>query len=289
MPYDLRAARAALDEAAPAALAVEWVAPDQADAVLVLQTMATAGLDARRAELAAGGGLGRPRRGAAGRLRPRHHHERGATVGAPMLTSLLVRAGRPFELVLGRIDDPKTASAVSGALVAATAARRLSSARIGCVGAPLEGYNCVDTDADLLRRATGTELVAIDPAEVRELYRTVDDALDRSLRAAYAIDDLVARYDLGAGAVNSHAREIRFGDEIGIIPSVALRRTTINGVPWPEVGDVLTAVAVLAGKLLGGAARSTTNSRRSTTRPASSSWPAPASSTSGSRPVCARA
>jgi L-arabinose isomerase len=200
----------------------------------------------------------------------------GATVGAPMLTSLLVRAGRPFELVLGRIDDPVTLTAVASAVRAAAAARRLSRARIGRVGRPLAGYDCVDADDDLLRRATGIELVPIDPAEVRELYAAVDDprvraleretrerydvelegdALERSLRAACAIDDLVARHRLDAGAMNSHVPEIRFGDEIGIALSFALGRSTTGGVPWTEVGDVLTAVAMLAGKLLGAAAQ----------------------------------
>src|SRR5690349_16064568 len=41
VPYDLRADRDALSAEVRAALAVEWVEPAAADAVLVLQTMAT--------------------------------------------------------------------------------------------------------------------------------------------------------------------------------------------------------------------------------------------------------
>jgi L-arabinose isomerase len=277
--FDLRADRAALGQQVRRALDVEWVALEAADAVLVLQTMATPPawtlpqLGALPVVVWAAHRGGGPL--ADGFDRGAITSE-GATVGAPMLTSLLVRAGRPFEIVLGRIDDAETQAEVAAALAGACAAHRLGRARIGRVGRPLDGYDCVDTDDALLRRATGIELVAIEPAELLELYRGVGgehvrdleretraaydveiegDGLERSLRAACALDDLVARHRLDAGALNCHVPEIRFGEEIGITPCFALGRSTTAGVPWTCVGDVLTAVAMLAGKLLGGAAQ----------------------------------
>jgi L-arabinose isomerase len=276
--FDLRADRAALGEAVRGALDVEWVAPDEAEAVLVLQTMATP----PAGTLAALGSLPvvvwaahRP-----GGFEPGFDHgaitAEGATVGAPMLTSMLVREARPFELVVGRIDQAPVRERVEAALTAASAASRLRRARIGRIGRPLDGYACVDTDDDLLRRATGIELVPVGAAELRELYAEVGDArvrelehevrrdyvmeiggdeLDRSLRAACALDDLIARHRLDAGAMNCHVPEIRFGDAIGITPCFGLGRSTTRGVPWTCVGDVLTAVAMLAGKLLGAAAQ----------------------------------
>jgi L-arabinose isomerase len=134
----------------------------------------------------------------------------------------------------------------------------------------------VDTDDTLLHARTGIELVSIEPAEVRELYlavpgarvRAVEDetrarydvelegsGLERSLRAACAIEDLVARHRLDAGAMNCHVPEIRFGEDIGITPCLGLGRSTTAGVPWTCVGDVLTAIAMLVCKLLGGAAQ----------------------------------
>lgn len=283
VPYDLRADRAAIGEAVRRA--VEGVLPDAvwaaeaeaADVVLVLQTMATPPAwtlpllgdlpvviwAAHRTAMPSG-------------LDHGSITTEGATVGAPMLTNVLVREGRPFELVLGRVDDPATLEAVAGALRAAAAGHRMRRARIGRVGRPLDGYAAVDTDDELLRRRTGIELVPIDPAEVLELYREVTpervaemeretreryameiegDGLQRSLRAACAIDDLVARHRLDAGAMNGHVPEIRYGEEIGVAPSFALGRSTTNGVPWTEVGDVLTAVAMLAGTWLGGGAQ----------------------------------
>lgn len=277
--FDLRADRAALADGVRAALDVEWCTLAEADAVLVLQTMATPPawtlpeLGVLPVVVWAACRTGGP-------LDASFDHgaitSEGATVGAPMLTSLLVRAGRPFEIVLGRIEDAATLAQVSDALAAASAAQRLRRARIGRVGVPIAGYDCVDTDAELLRAATGIELVAIAPGELTELYGSVDesrvrelehetracydveidgDGLTRSLRAACALDDLVARHRLDAGAMNCHVPEIRFGDEIGITPCFALGRSTTAGVPWTCAGDVLTAVAMLAGKLLGGAAQ----------------------------------
>jgi L-arabinose isomerase len=277
--FDLRADRAALGAAVRAALPVAWVKPEEADAALVLQTMATPPAwtlpvlgDLPVVVWAAHG------EGASPDAAFDHGAitAQGATVGAPMLTSLLVREGRPFELVLGRVDDAAAQSEVVAALAGAAAARRLARARVGRVGAPIAGYDCVDTDGERLRAATGITLVPIEPAELRDLYAAVDagrvreleretrgaydvevggEALERSLRAACALDDLVARHDLDAGALNCHVPEIRLGDAIGIAPCFALGRSTTRGVPWACAGDVLTAVAMLAGKLLGGAAQ----------------------------------
>jgi len=202
----------------------------------------------------------------------------GSTVGTPMLTNVLVRENRPFELAVGPVDDDGTLDAVCDALRAAAAATRLRRSRIGRVGPVFQGYECVDADDDRLRAATGIEPVRIEAAELRELYLEVDrtrvaeleretrelydveasaegDVLERSLRAACALDDLVERHRLDAGAINCHVPEIRFGEEVGVAPCFALGRQTSRGVPWACAGDIVTAVAMLTLKLLGGAAQ----------------------------------
>jgi L-fucose isomerase-like protein len=98
----------------------------------------------------------------------------GATVGTPMLTNVLVRRGRPFALVAGRIDDVTTQERVAAAARAGAVAGGLRRARIGRVGRQIDGYDCVVADPDRLRAATGIELVAIEPAEVRERYLAVE-------------------------------------------------------------------------------------------------------------------
>jgi L-arabinose isomerase len=202
----------------------------------------------------------------------------GATVGAPMLSNLLGRRGRPFDMVLGRLGDEATVGRVRRALRLAAVARRISRSRLGRVGVPVDGYLHVDVDDDELRAGTGIEVVRIEPDEVVERYLAVPDArvraldaevragwkfeddvdagesLERSLRAALAIEDLVEERRLDAGAFNCHVPQFRFGEPIGIAPCWALGRSTSAGVPWTCTGDVVTAVAMLATKRLGGAA-----------------------------------
>jgi L-arabinose isomerase len=202
----------------------------------------------------------------------------GATVGAPMLTNVLGRRGRPFDVVLGRLQDPRCIARVRSAVTAAAAAGFIRHTRVGRVGAPLDGYEQVDVDADALRGAIGVEVVSIPsaaftqafrdaaPQEVAAISEEVAAAwevtagtdggvgLERSLRCAAAIQQLVTEYRLDAGALNCHVPDIRFNDDIGVTPCFALGRMTSMGVPWTCTGDVVTAVAMLAVKRLGGAA-----------------------------------
>jgi len=293
VPYGLRAEREALAGAAVETLAAEVVAVATVDsdaageeaalrlveagaeAVLVMQTMAAP--PART--LAALGGLPVVVWAAQKEDRVPDAFDHGgitsfgATVGAPMITSMLVRQGRHFELVVGPVTRIEP---VDAALRAAVAATRLGRARVGLVGPTQPGYDHVAADPDRLRAELGIELLQIEASEFRDLFEEVPtdrvaeldretralyevevegEGLERSLRAACALDDLVARHDLDAGAINCHVPEIRLGDRIGIAPCFALGRSTSNGVPWTCTGDVVTAIAMLTAKLLGGAAQ----------------------------------
>ena len=167
---------------------------------------------------------------------------------------------------------------VEQALAAATAAGRLRRARIARVGRPIDGYDCVDVDADALRAATGLELVPVEPAAFRDAYLRADPArvaeldaearatfdlaadveegetLLRSLRCAAALEALDAELGVQGGIMNCHVPEIRRGEEPGITPCYALGRETSRGIPWTCSGDAVTAVAMLTTTLLGGAA-----------------------------------
>lgn len=202
----------------------------------------------------------------------------GATVGAPMLSNMLARTERPFELVLGTVSEPAVLARVREALRIAAVARGLRRARLGRVGNPVEGYLHVTVPDEELQAAIGIESVHIDPDEVIQRYRAVEPAaerdleaevragwsfeddptegesLGRSLRMALALEALVADHGLDCGAFNCHVPQFRFGDEIGIAPCWGLGRLTSMGVPWTCTGDVLTAVAMLTTKRLGGAA-----------------------------------
>jgi L-arabinose isomerase len=201
----------------------------------------------------------------------------GATVGAPMLSNLLSRAGRPFEMILARRSDAAGVARVREAIRLAGIARGISRSRLGRIGRPLDGYAHVDVDDEALRAATGIELVAIDPDEVVERYRAIPDvdvealaadvrrdwtfegdpsadSLARSFRAALALEAVVNAHRLDGGAFNCHVPQFRFGEPIGIAPCWALGRLTTGGRPFTCTGDIVTAVAMLTTKRLGGAA-----------------------------------
>ncbi|MCY7419360.1 MAG: hypothetical protein LH650_12875, partial [Chloroflexi bacterium] len=202
----------------------------------------------------------------------------GATVGAPMLTNMLVRTRRPFELILGRLADPVVVGRVREALHIGGVSSGIRRARLGRIGRPITGYLHVDVPDDDLRAGTGITAVYIDPDEVVDAWRAVtpsrlatldaevraawtfegdvdgDESLERSLRAALALEDVVAVHRLDGGAFNCHVPQFRFGDEIGIAPCWGLGRLTTMGIPFTCTGDILTAVAMLVTKRLGGAA-----------------------------------
>lgn len=200
----------------------------------------------------------------------------GATVGTPMLTSVMSRRGLPFDLAVGAIEDDETMVDLAARVRAAAVAGRVRRARLGRVGGRLPGYLHVDTDVEKLNMATGIDVVAVPPSDFLNRFRQASpqdieaireellawdveagldaEMVDRSLRACVAMDSLVSHHRLDGGAFNCHVSEVRFGDDIGITPCFALGRSTTNGTPWTCTGDLLTAVAMLVGKLVGGTA-----------------------------------
>ena len=65
---------------------------------------------------------------------------------------------------------------------------------------------------------------------------------------------MVDAHGLDGGAFNCHVPQFRFGEPIGIAPCWALGRLTSAGRPFTCTGDIVTAVAMLTTKRLGGAA-----------------------------------
>lgn len=199
----------------------------------------------------------------------------GTAVGTPQLTNMLARSGRAHEIVVGALDDEACHGRLARAVHVAATASALRRARIARVGRPPPGYACVDTDPEALRRATGIDLVDVDPADLRRRWCAVDEAITdrlqqemeataeiavawdtagrRSLAGAAALEALDDELSLAAGAMNCHVPELRFGTEVGVTPCYGLGRETSRGIPWTCAGDVVTAVAMLVGKRLGGA------------------------------------
>lgn len=202
----------------------------------------------------------------------------GGTVGGPVLTSMLVRAGRPFALVLGALGDAETLARTARALRAGAAARRIARARLGRIGTPTPGYGCVELDLERLRYDVGPTVVQIEPRELAEAYAAVPGAdvaavleetcaayapdaslsreeLARAARAGAALEALTRAHDLDGGALTCHVEGIRFEPGLGFAPCFALGRMTSRGTPWCCSTDLPAAVAMLTLKALGGAAQ----------------------------------
>ena len=105
---------------------------------------------------------------------------------------------------------------------------------------------------------------AVDGATVARLRREAETATEvalewdvaaqRSLAGAAALEALDDELGVVAGAMNCHVGDLRFGSDVGVTPCYGLGRETSRGIPWACAGDVLTAIAMLVGKRLGGAA-----------------------------------
>lgn len=192
----------------------------------------------------------------------------GATVGVPMLTNVLHRSGRAHVIEVGPLEPSIVARVGRTAHVAAVAGS-VRRARLGRIGRPMDGYLNVDVDDEDLLGAIGVTVVSVPPTAVADRYRSVTssptgeaaafdvaadlDTLERTFRLAAALEELDRDLELDAGAMNCHVDDIRFADDPGITPCFALGRETSRGIPWTCSGDVITAVAMLVARRLGGA------------------------------------
>lgn len=200
-----------------------------------------------------------------------------ANVGALMIGNILSREGRPFRAIVGPRGRADIQEEVRQVLRVAALAGSIRRARLGRLGEPLDGYDNVKVDPVALKQAIGMEVVDISLAQWEESCRTVTDdqtaALTASLRTVANIDDrgqphdvaaairmsaalenTIARHTLSAGALNCRGAFGVRNSAIASLGCLATSRATSSGVPFTCTSDVITAVAMLIGKRLGGAA-----------------------------------
>jgi len=171
------------------------------------------------------------------------------------------------------MSDLQDVGSARAAIRAACAAGVVRGSTLLRIGSPMPGYpSVVASDDDLA--ALGVSSVVVDPAEFAGRVLAVDSAradavradictefdidptvdpraLDPIARVEAALSDLVRETGARAGALNCHIPQIRYNDDIGVCPCVALGRLTSRGVPWTCSGDVVTSVAMLSVQALG--------------------------------------
>lgn len=202
------------------------------------------------------------------------HHS--GHVGALMSANMLHRAGRRPAIVAGQADDPQVRARLAQAVLAAAIAGRLRRLRVGRLGRPLEGYGNVDLDDADVHGRLGISLVGIERAEWVDAVSSVTARQRAALRerlagrlaiadpgssdataalgVAVALDTIVERHNLDAGAINCRGEWGVTEPRIASLACLGLSALAGRGIPFACTGDVATAVALWLGRQAGGAA-----------------------------------
>lgn len=198
-------------------------------------------------------------------------HSHGLAVQA--FANLLMRQGRAFEMVTGRIGDEGLADELRTCCAAAVLPRVLRTRRFALFGHVFGGMRDVMLDIPRLEERLGLRVETIPYASVLAAYRAVpagderdlneqlrcrfrvasmpQEEWTRSLRLACAYRALCRLHGVAGGALNSHGASGLDDPEIGIMATLALSLMSEHGVSLAEVGDLQTGVALLLARLLG--------------------------------------
>ena len=199
-------------------------------------------------------------------------------VGATMLGAMLRRLSQPVTpiLIAGFLDEPEFHGRVTLAVKTAALARRFNGLRIGRLGLPMPGYDHLGLSPEEAK-ASGFDLIDVpledwtarvweySATDIQTFGETIfpkllpseasfarSPDLDRALRLALALDQLANELALDCGAIACRGP---FGDgmENGAISCLATALLAHTGRPFAATGDMITSVAMLIGRTLGGA------------------------------------
>jgi len=193
-------------------------------------------------------------------------------VGTHVFASTFRQLGRPFEVVSGHPQDPKTRQSLVAAVRLAAAGARLRRAKVGLVGTHAPGFANMAVDPAALSRALGVGLHHVslldffdlvdgqDPQAVRQEIARVE-AMGLPREDGLGRDDLATdgRYYLAMRALLAEehldALAVRCWPELpnrfAAWPYLAMARLADEQEVVALEGDVDGAVSCLIGKLLG--------------------------------------
>lgn len=199
--------------------------------------------------------------------------ERGGTVGTPMITSVLVREGRPFVVLPLDLDPAEPGATVAGEIAAAAVATQVRRSRIARLGDVLPGYEGLAITDERLETGLGASVVRLRESDFASACEAVpaseittrleelkgragidcdEESLRIATRSVVALEALVESHALSAGTLNCHCAGIRHSPSVAHAPCLALGESTSRGVPWTCTGDVLTAASMLISSLMSG-------------------------------------
>ena len=197
-----------------------------------------------------------------------------APVGLVMLTNVLVRRGRKFDVVYGVAEEEQFERRISDWIAGVGAALALRNSVFLAIGDPMVGYLDIEaSDRDLA--SIGVTRVTIDgPTFAAATASVTDDHLNAlrtkiedwnaaavsaeqlalSLRVACALESLVDQHHATGGAINCHSDVVRWNPGVGVTACLGVSCRTTGGIPFACTGDVPTAIALFLGQRIGGAA-----------------------------------
>jgi L-arabinose isomerase len=192
----------------------------------------------------------------------------------PELASVFRRAGVPYRVVAGWLDDPVAWAAIDRWLTAAAVRAGLRDCRLGVLGRPYDGMLDVYGDLTQVSATFGTATAILELDELADLRARLDGAavaamrerlattfvvdpscpdgeLDRAARTAAALRQLVDRHALGALAYYGESVDGHPNREVitSIIPGNTL--LTADGIPVAGEFEVKNALAMKVLDLAG--------------------------------------
>jgi L-arabinose isomerase len=198
-------------------------------------------------------------------LQPRDTSENHGMHGVQDLANVLLRAGRPFQLVTGFWEDDEVMAEVQAWCDAARVCRVLSQSRVGLLGYAMESMGDFGVDETAFLAQVGVhvnhlpmQLVATRAAEAPQSEVDAQMAFDRqhfqvspdvtpeqhetASRLEWALRDLLRERNLTGFA----AHFLAIGEEqiLGMLPFLAACKLLGEGYGYGGEGDVTSAVAV---------------------------------------------
>ena len=195
------------------------------------------------------------------------------SVGGVMYGNVLMRRGRPFQVVTAGHDDPTGITRLERVVRAVAVAGSLHGATLLRVGDPIPGYLDVEADAAALedlgvREAAlsvsdwESRVVAVATARTESLVNEIrarwagdpGDSAMGSAAIALALHDALDEHRAVGGTVNCHGPWFRRSSTVGLTACLAVATETDRGRPLSCTGDLPTAIALVLARRLAGAA-----------------------------------
>ncbi|MCI0625634.1 MAG: hypothetical protein L0387_28990 [Acidobacteria bacterium] len=193
--------------------------------------------------------------------------------GSQAIANGWMRQGLKFQVVHHIPGTDHGDKAICGSLNTIEACRLLPRLRLGLIGQAFDGMTDVLLPKDNFTKHTGAKIIEIPMRRIHDFMNKATQADESalakqlsqtfacgtfslaerklSLRAALAIQKVIAEEQLDCAAFNSHGPDGLKSQKLGVMCALGATLATSAGHPVAEVGDLCTAFAMWLGRKLG--------------------------------------